>query len=230
MLQLLFPDQEPELCADGIALDGGGAFLLGTRLVNPDELATAAAEPRPANPGLTTFVPLRPPVLGWPHLLNYLSMQPPESLDKAVFFLPPSVVGVRSLSGLGRDADNLGLPVQFPAGQLAEEPPGGDPGAGRADDVVVAGLLRGDVGDLHLLVGVEQVLDHDHRVVPLLDRLAVEEGGEPRQGLGVVVDRRADVLLLGGELVRDLLVEGGGEGLLGHRVAPLMCCRLWRGG
>src|SRR5882724_5591292 len=124
MLQLLFPDQEPELCADGIALDGGGAFLLGTRLVNPDELATAAAEPRPANPGLTTFVPLRPPVLGWPHLLNYLSMQPPESLDKAVFFLPPSVVGVRSLSGLGRDADNLGLPVQFPAGQLAEEPPG----------------------------------------------------------------------------------------------------------
>jgi len=124
MLQLLFPDQEPELCADGIALDGGGAFLLGTRLVNPDELATAAAEPRPANPGLTTFVPLRPPVLGWPHLLNYLSMQPPESLDKAVFFLPPSVVGVRSLSGLGRDADNLGLPVQFPAGQLDEEPPG----------------------------------------------------------------------------------------------------------
>ena len=124
MLQLLFPDQEPELCADGIALDGGGAFLLGTRLVNPDELAVAAAEPRPANLGLTTFVPLRPPVLGWPHLLDYLSMQPPASLDKAVFFLPPSVVGVRGLSGLGGDADSLGLPVQFPAGQLAEEPPG----------------------------------------------------------------------------------------------------------
>jgi hypothetical protein len=124
MLQLLFPDQEPELCADGIALDGGGAFLLGTRLVNPDELEAAAAEPRPANPGLTTFVPLRPPVLGWPHLLDYLSMQPSASLDKAVFFLPPSVVGVRSLSGLGRDADHLGLPVQFPAGQLTDEPPG----------------------------------------------------------------------------------------------------------
>ena len=123
MLQLLFPDQEPELCADGIALDGDGAFLLGTRLVSPDELALAAAEPRPANPGLTTFVPLRPPVLDWPHLLNYLSMQPAASLDKAVFFLPPSVVGVRSLSGLGRDADKLGLPVQFPAGQLAGEPP-----------------------------------------------------------------------------------------------------------
>ena len=124
MLQLHFPDREPELCADGIAMDGGGAFLVGTRLVTPDELHLAAAEPRPANPGLTTFVPLRSPVLDWPHLLSYLSMQPSASLDKAVFFLPPSVVGPRSLSGLGRDADNLGLPVQFPAGQLTQEPPG----------------------------------------------------------------------------------------------------------
>ena len=43
-----------------------------------------------------------------------------------------------------------------------------------------------------------------------------KEGGKPRQGLRVVVDRRADVLLLGGELVRDLLVERVGEGLIRH--------------
>jgi hypothetical protein len=53
-------------------------------------------------------------------------------------------------------------------------------------------------------------------VVPLLDRLPVEEGSEPGQRLGVVVDGRPDVLLGGGELVRDLLVEGVGEALVGH--------------
>ena len=53
-------------------------------------------------------------------------------------------------------------------------------------------------------------------MLALLQRLAVEEGGEAGQGLGVVVDGGPDVLLRGGELVGDLLVEGVGEGLLGH--------------
>ena len=64
------------------------------------------------------------------------------------------------------------------------------------------------------LVDVEQVLDHHHRVLALLQRLAVEEVGEAGQGLGVVVDGRPDVLLGGRELVGDLLVEGVGETLL----------------
>ena len=56
--------------------------------------------------------------------------------------------------------------------------------------------------------GVEEVLDHHHRVVPLLDRLAVEVGGELRRRLRVVVDGDCDVLLRRAEFVRDLLVEG----------------------
>src|SRR6202000_799226 len=78
-----------------------------------------------------------------------------------------------------------------------------------------------------LLADVEQVTDHHHRVLALLQRLAVEEGGEAGQRFGVVVDGGGDVLLRGGELVGDLLVGGGGEGLLGHRVwllcVSLMC-------
>ena len=54
---------------------------------------------------------------------------------------------------------------------------------------------------------VEEVLHHHHRVVPLLDRLAVEVGCELRQRLGVVVDGDRDVLLRRAELVGDLLVE-----------------------
>ena len=69
---------------------------------------------------------------------------------------------------------------------------------------------------MDLLADVEQVADHHHRVLALLQRLAVEEGGEAGQGLGVVVDGGADVLLRGGELVRDLLVEGVGERLVRH--------------
>ena len=61
-----------------------------------------------------------------------------------------------------------------------------------------------------------QVLDHHHRVVALLERLAVEEARELRQRLGVVVDRDRDVLLVRGELVADLLVELGDEGVGGH--------------
>jgi hypothetical protein len=68
-------------------------------------------------------------------------------------------------------------------------------------------LRRLDRGDDNLEVGVEQVLDDHHRVVPLLERLAVEVGREQRQRLLVEPDRDRDVLLGGGELVRDLLVE-----------------------
>ncbi len=49
-------------------------------------------------------------------------------------------------------------------------------------------LRLGDARDRDALVGVEQVLDDHHRVVALLDRLAVEVRGEPRQRLRVVVD------------------------------------------
>src|SRR5882757_2559679 len=90
----------------------------------------------------------------------------------------------------------------------------------RLGAVGVGGRVRLDVGDLDLLADIEQVADHHHRVLALLERLPVEEGGEAGQRFRVVVDGRRDVLLGGGELVRDLLVEGGGEGLLGHRVAP----------
>ena len=72
-----------------------------------------------------------------------------------------------------------------------------------------------DSPDVDGLVGVEQELHHHHRVVPLLDRLAVEMGGELRQRLGVVVHRDRHVLLRRGVLVRDLLVERLGEA--GHR-------------
>ena len=77
---------------------------------------------------------------------------------------------------------------------------------------------RGNVGERHLrrldcrdhdvLVGVEEILHHHHRVVPLLHRLAVEMGGKLRERLRVVVDGDRDVLLRRAELVRDLLVEG----------------------
>jgi hypothetical protein len=62
-------------------------------------------------------------------------------------------------------------------------------------------------GYRHRLVGVEQVLHDHHRVVPLLDGLAVEVRGEVRQRLGVVVDGDRDVLLRGAELAPDLLVQ-----------------------
>ena len=76
------------------------------------------------------------------------------------------------------------------------------------DDVVELGARRFDARDHHVLVRVEEVLDEHHRVVPLLERLAVEVRGEVRQGLGVVVDGDRDVLLRGRELVPDLLVDG----------------------
>ena len=65
------------------------------------------------------------------------------------------------------------------------------------DRVGELGLRRLDAGDHDLLVGVEQVLDDHHRVVPLLDRLPVEVRGELRQRLRVVVDGDRHVLLRG---------------------------------
>ena len=76
-------------------------------------------------------------------------------------------------------------------------------------------LRRLDSGDVDGLVGVEQELHHHHRVVPLLDRLAVEMGGELRQRLGVEVHRDRHVLLRRGVLVPDLLVECLGEAAIG---------------
>ena len=72
-------------------------------------------------------------------------------------------------------------------------------------------LRRLDARDHDGLVRVEQVLDHDHRVVALLDGLPVEQPGELRKGVGVVVHGDRDVLLRGGELVGDLRGELVGE-------------------
>ena len=85
--------------------------------------------------------------------------------------------------------------------------------ASRTGSTTSANSVCGAVtpGITHALVGIEQVLDDHHRVVPLLHRLAVEVRGEPRQRLRVVVDRDRDVLLRGRELVADLLVEPVGK-------------------
>ena len=77
-------------------------------------------------------------------------------------------------------------------------------------------LRGGHSGDHRLLVRVEQVLGHHHRVVALLERLAIEELRQLRERLGVVVHGACDVLLVRRELVPDLLVELGDEGVGGH--------------
>ena len=77
-------------------------------------------------------------------------------------------------------------------------------------------LRRGDARDDDVRVGVDQVLDHHHRVVALLERLRVEEARELRERLGVVVDGAGDVLLVRGVLVGDLLVQQSDEGVGGH--------------
>ena len=79
---------------------------------------------------------------------------------------------------------------------------------------LVARTGHGWDGDRRL--GVEQVLDDDHRVVPFLDRLAVEMAREERQGLVVVPDRDRDVLLRGAEFVGQLVVQLVGEGRHGR--------------
>jgi hypothetical protein len=84
----------------------------------------------------------------------------------------------------------------------------------RLDHIGELGLRLGDAGDRNARVGVQQVLDDHHRVIPLLDRLPVEVRSEPRQRLRVVVDGDRNVLLGGRELVPDLLVQPVREG--GH--------------
>src|SRR5215207_967332 len=84
------------------------------------------------------------------------------------------------------------------------------------DDVGEVDLRGSDARDDRAVVGVQQVLHHHHRVVALLERLAVEEVRQLRERLGVVVHRDRHVLLMGGELVADLLVELGDEAVGGH--------------
>ena len=84
------------------------------------------------------------------------------------------------------------------------------------DHVAKRGLRRLDSGRHDLVICIEEVLHHHHRVVPLLDGLAIEVGGELRKGLRVVVHRDRDVLLRRTELVPDLTVEGVREPGHGH--------------
>jgi hypothetical protein len=83
----------------------------------------------------------------------------------------------------------------------------------------------GDARHGRLNVGVKQVADQHHRVVALLQRLRVEERRQARQRLAVVVDGDRRVLLKGGELVGDLLVEPGDEGVGGHARTLSSRCR-----
>jgi hypothetical protein len=53
-------------------------------------------------------------------------------------------------------------------------------------------------------------------VVALLERLRVEERGQSRERVVVVVDGDGEVLLRGRELVSDLLVEALDKGWCGH--------------
>ncbi len=113
------------------------------------------------------------------------------------------------VAALARDADEVGALVGDALLLLERE-------RDRLGQFAERGLRGGDARDDHGLVGVEQVLHHDHRVVALLDGLPVEQPGELREGVGVVVHGDRDVLLLGGELVCDLLGELGGEAGIRH--------------
>ena len=70
---------------------------------------------------------------------------------------------------------------------------------------------RVDAGDAHAHVPVEQVLHEHHRVVPFLDRLAVEVGSQLRQVQVVEPHGDRHVLLAGRELVADLFLQEGHE-------------------
>ena len=83
--------------------------------------------------------------------------------------------------------------------------------ADRAGGVREIALRLGDGGDLHLLPRVEEVLHEHHRVVSLFEGLAVEVRRQLLKGLRVEVDGDRHVLVRGGELVRDLLVQCADE-------------------
>ncbi len=76
-----------------------------------------------------------------------------------------------------------------------------------SDDIGKVGLRCVDARCDDVVIGIEEVLNHHHRVVPLLHGLAIEVRCELWEVLGVVVDRDGDVLLGGGELVPDLAVQ-----------------------
>jgi hypothetical protein len=77
---------------------------------------------------------------------------------------------------------------------------------------------RSNLAEPHLRVGIDEVADHLHRMLAFFFSLLVEEVGEPRKGLGAVVDLEGDVLVGGGELTRDLLVQRVHEALGWHGV------------
>src|SRR5690606_8016220 len=88
--------------------------------------------------------------------------------------------------------------------------------ADRGHDVVevVAHLAR--AGDRDRQVTVEHVLDDHHRVVALLERLAVVVPGQLRKVVPVEPHGDRDVLLVGVELVPDLLAQQLEEPGLAH--------------
>src|SRR6185436_9485850 len=95
------------------------------------------------------------------------------------------------------------------------------PGEGLAHGLLgrgEVGLRRRDGRDLHPAAHVVDELDEPHRMGPLLLRLAIEEPGELRQGLGVEVGSDGDVLHGSAHLVADLLVEGIDELLAGQHL------------
>ena len=125
------------------------------------------------------------------------------------------------LSVLARELDELDDLLRHPLFLFERE-------RHRLNDVVERRLRCVDPGNGHVLVGVEEVLHHHHRVVSLFDRLPVEVRGQLRKVLGVVVDSDRDVLLGRGELVPDLLVEGPSEGRHSgdSNVGPLYLARM----
>jgi len=69
---------------------------------------------------------------------------------------------------------------------------------GKLNRCHVVGKLRlrsGDLAETDRGLGIEEVLEHHHRVVALLDRLVVEETSEPGERLALVVSRHGHILV-----------------------------------